>query len=488
MSKKKGTSPYGRIRRGPMAADVFGEHFTQVFNHAVRDKRLSRRARGLLTELLSHRDGYGVTVASLVKEGTEGKAAITTGLKELERFEYLVRDRDRDEKGQLGDSVYYVTDMPASLLLALGLPWSALAELVSGGTTPPELEGESTSDQNPRSERRKPPTPELESESESDQNPRSEQETAQDDHGVGADVGAAGASPELEGESTSDQNPRSEQGSKNRTLEGSDQKRRSEPKSDYPALGKPALGNPPTKKNNNLKKNNQEKNNCPPSLPSGPSLGRDVANAEQGKEGKGGRTAAPEQNTEPPAPPEVPGAKVKASDAARTLLVKLRDSDCRLKVTGRALHSYGLIVDGLIAGGWTADDITEQVTANLPKIIEKPGGFVRSRLLSLPDRPVSMPRQRRQEEAQKGSYGPGDPEGHPGSERPAKGAPAAYTDRVADALRVPKASLCQGNETNGYVCDAYDTPVTPPDTQCGACAGWDRCRCGRKYLRPGSTL
>ncbi|MCX5441239.1 hypothetical protein [Streptomyces sp. NBC_00063] len=46
----------GLIQRGPMAVDVIGSHYTTVFNEAVRDRRLSRRARGLLVELLSHRD------------------------------------------------------------------------------------------------------------------------------------------------------------------------------------------------------------------------------------------------------------------------------------------------------------------------------------------------------------------------------------------------------------------------------------------------
>lgn len=50
-----------------MAVDVIGSHYTTVFNEAVRDRRLSRRARGLLVELLSHRDGYGVSIGMLLK-------------------------------------------------------------------------------------------------------------------------------------------------------------------------------------------------------------------------------------------------------------------------------------------------------------------------------------------------------------------------------------------------------------------------------------
>lgn len=105
----------GRIQRGRIAADVLGEHFTQVYNNAMRDKRLSRRARGLLVELLTHRDGYGVSVASLVSGGPEGRDAIRKALLELEQYGYLTRTQHHSDDGQFGDMVYKVTDMPDGL-------------------------------------------------------------------------------------------------------------------------------------------------------------------------------------------------------------------------------------------------------------------------------------------------------------------------------------------------------------------------------------
>lgn len=113
-----------RIRRGPIAADVLGRNFTQVFNAAVRDKRLSRRARGLLVELLSHRDGYGVSIERLTEGGPEGRDAIRSALAELERYGYLHRDRPHDPAtGRFGEAVYVVTDMPEGLDLQEPAPW-----------------------------------------------------------------------------------------------------------------------------------------------------------------------------------------------------------------------------------------------------------------------------------------------------------------------------------------------------------------------------
>ncbi|MER5951199.1 hypothetical protein ABT127_34695 [Streptomyces sp. NPDC001904] len=107
-----------------MAIDVVGAHYTTVFNQAVRDRRLSRRARGLLVELLSHQDGYGMSLAKLVRNGPEGRDALATALGELEDRGYLHRARERDARGRLKDIHYYLTDMPAGVEIVAPAPWT----------------------------------------------------------------------------------------------------------------------------------------------------------------------------------------------------------------------------------------------------------------------------------------------------------------------------------------------------------------------------
>jgi len=65
--------------------------FTIMPNAWARDRRLSRKARGLLVELLSHQVGWSVTVASLVESGTEGRDAVRSAIAELEDAGYLHR-------------------------------------------------------------------------------------------------------------------------------------------------------------------------------------------------------------------------------------------------------------------------------------------------------------------------------------------------------------------------------------------------------------
>lgn len=75
-------------------------HFTIIANEVLRDDRLSFRARGILTSILSRPDNWKTTSESLSRESKEGRAAILSALKELENVGYLVRSRYQNEKGQ----------------------------------------------------------------------------------------------------------------------------------------------------------------------------------------------------------------------------------------------------------------------------------------------------------------------------------------------------------------------------------------------------
>ncbi|MEV8101100.1 hypothetical protein [Streptomyces sp. NPDC088135] len=105
---------YARVDRGPMAADVLNRDFTQIHNRLFRDNRLSFKAKGIFGLISTHRNGYGVTPEWIAKASTDGPAAVRTGLRELEKFGYLVRRQDRNEDGTMGQMSYSITDMPSS--------------------------------------------------------------------------------------------------------------------------------------------------------------------------------------------------------------------------------------------------------------------------------------------------------------------------------------------------------------------------------------
>jgi len=75
------------IRRPPLPAD----RFTIIDNAWLRDPALSYRAKGVLAYVASHAAGHELTVEQIIGEGTEGREAVRTALRELEDAGYLAR-------------------------------------------------------------------------------------------------------------------------------------------------------------------------------------------------------------------------------------------------------------------------------------------------------------------------------------------------------------------------------------------------------------
>jgi hypothetical protein len=91
----------------------FDNHYTQIPNHWLRDPRLSFKARGLIALVMSHSQGWSLSINSLAEQNQEGKDAIRSAINELEKFGYLTRSQV-NEGGRFGESVWYTHD-PADL-------------------------------------------------------------------------------------------------------------------------------------------------------------------------------------------------------------------------------------------------------------------------------------------------------------------------------------------------------------------------------------
>jgi predicted transcriptional regulator len=85
--------------------------YLQVRNEVARDQRISRSARGLLMELLSHSSGYRTDAESLAEIGIEGVGAIYKMIKELKDAGYIEQRKSQNEKGHWTTSTY-VYDTP----------------------------------------------------------------------------------------------------------------------------------------------------------------------------------------------------------------------------------------------------------------------------------------------------------------------------------------------------------------------------------------
>lgn len=102
----------------------FEGQFTQVPNEWARDARLSRRARGLLVEIMSHRVGWRVTISTLQSAGREGRDAIRSALDELKECGYLRLAQGRGELGRFNEVEYELCD-----------PGTAVGKSDTGGFT-----------------------------------------------------------------------------------------------------------------------------------------------------------------------------------------------------------------------------------------------------------------------------------------------------------------------------------------------------------------
>lgn len=76
-------------------------NFTIIDNGAIQDKRLSLKARGLHHLLLSYPKNWEFNTEHLISVNLEGRDSILGGLSELEKFGYIKRSRQRDERGKI---------------------------------------------------------------------------------------------------------------------------------------------------------------------------------------------------------------------------------------------------------------------------------------------------------------------------------------------------------------------------------------------------
>ena len=75
------------------------DRFTQIANEALRDPRLSYRAKGILAAALTHEAGFSFGRPWIDSHGTEGRDAITTAIAELKALGYCRSARTKNDAG-----------------------------------------------------------------------------------------------------------------------------------------------------------------------------------------------------------------------------------------------------------------------------------------------------------------------------------------------------------------------------------------------------
>lgn len=105
-----------KSKEAVMAMAIFrvekNKDFTIMSNYHLRDKKISLKAKGLLSLMLSLPEDWDYTVKGLVAISKDGTDSINAGLKELETAGYLIRNRIRYDNGRLGNIEYIVLEKP----------------------------------------------------------------------------------------------------------------------------------------------------------------------------------------------------------------------------------------------------------------------------------------------------------------------------------------------------------------------------------------
>ena len=102
------------IRRYPEMAVMRihkNRNYTVISNVHLRDKRMSLKAKGLLTLMLSLPDDWDYSVDGLCSICKENRTAIQSALRELEVCRYLKRTKERNDKGQF-ECIYEIFEVP----------------------------------------------------------------------------------------------------------------------------------------------------------------------------------------------------------------------------------------------------------------------------------------------------------------------------------------------------------------------------------------
>ena len=92
--------------------------YTVMSNFHLRDKRLSLKAKGLLSQMLSLPEDWDYTLTGLSYINRESKDAVRSAINELEQYGYIERRQATDERGKFSVNEYVIHESPVEAPLS----------------------------------------------------------------------------------------------------------------------------------------------------------------------------------------------------------------------------------------------------------------------------------------------------------------------------------------------------------------------------------
>ena len=104
-------------RQGIIMSTIFRvekhDNFTIMSNIHLKDRRLTYKAKGLMSEILSLPPDWDYTLAGLAVIANDGVDSVRAAVRELEQYGYLARSQSRDGRGRMSVNEYKVYENPA---------------------------------------------------------------------------------------------------------------------------------------------------------------------------------------------------------------------------------------------------------------------------------------------------------------------------------------------------------------------------------------
>lgn len=98
--------------------------YTVMSNYHLRDKRLTLKAKGLLSQMLSLPEDWDYTLSGLSHINRESKDAIRSAVNELEKAGYIHRRQTTDASGKFSTNEYVIHERPDQMEPLLEKPLS----------------------------------------------------------------------------------------------------------------------------------------------------------------------------------------------------------------------------------------------------------------------------------------------------------------------------------------------------------------------------
>jgi len=114
--------------------------FTVMSNHHLRNKNLSFKAKGLLSQMLSLPDDWDYTIRGLAAISLENKDTIGKIINELISAGYITRQQESDERGRFSKIVYDIYEYPQNVNISVNTPYPKNSDTVTSDTETPDTD------------------------------------------------------------------------------------------------------------------------------------------------------------------------------------------------------------------------------------------------------------------------------------------------------------------------------------------------------------